>query len=207
MGASVLRVAVMLMALSGAAAAHADAVDTLRAFARDVKSGDAAFTQTVTSPDGKKTKTSSGTFQFARPDRFRFAYTKPFEQTIVGDGKKVWIHDPDLNQVSSRPMNAALGATPAALLAGDSIERDFALKALPDRDGLAWVEAVPKAKEGATFQSVKVGFRGKELAAIDITDGFGQRSLLAFTNVQANAALPPGTFTFTPPAGADVIEQ
>lgn len=193
--------------LLGAAAAHADAVQTLRDFARDVKSAEATFTQTVTSPDGKKTKTSSGRFAFARPDRFRFTYTKPFEQTIVGDGKRVWIHDPDLNQVSSRPMNAALGTTPAALLAGDSLERDFALRPLPDRDGLSWVEATPKAKEGATFQSVKVGFRGSQLAAIDITDSFGQRSLLAFGDMQTNAAVAPEAFRFTPPAGADVIEQ
>ena len=207
MGASVLRVAVMLMALTGATVAHGDAVDTLRGFARDVKSGSASFTQTVTSPDGKKTKTSSGTFQFARPDRFRFVYTKPFEQTIVGDGQKVWIHDPDLNQVSSRPMNAALGSTPAALLAGDSLERDFELKPLPDRDGLSWVQATPKAKEGATFQSLAVGFRGKELASIDITDSFGQRSVLRFSNVASNAPVAPEVFRFSAPAGADVIHQ
>ena len=101
-------------------AARADAVDTLRSFVRDVKSGHAAFTQTVTSPDGAKKKTSSGTFDFARPNRFRFVYAKPFEQTIVGDGEKVWIYDADLNQVSSRKLGQALGATPAALLAGGS---------------------------------------------------------------------------------------
>ena len=190
-----------------AGVAHADAVDTLREFAREVKSGKADFTQTVSSPDGKKTKTSSGRFEFARPDRFRFTYTKPFEQTIVGDGQKVWIHDPDLNQVSSRPMNAALGATPAALLAGGALERDFDLKPLPDRDGLSWVQAMPKAREDATFQSLKVGFRGKELAAIDITDSFEQRSLIRFSNVGTNVPIAPETFRFTPPPGADVIEQ
>ena len=194
-----------LMLVAGVA--QADAADTLREFARDVKSGKAAFTQTVSSPDGKKTKTSSGSFEFVRPNRFRFAYTKPFEQTIVGDGQKVWIHDPDLNQVSSRPMNAALGATPAALLAGSALERDFELSALPDRDGLSWVQAVPKAKDGAAFQSLKVGFRGKELAAIDITDSFGQRSLLQFSQVVSNPSLGAETFRFVPPAGADVIEQ
>jgi outer membrane lipoprotein carrier protein len=202
-----MRALLLAAALLVASTAQADAVDMLRAFARDVKSGSANFTQTVTSPDGKKTKTSSGTFQFARPDRFRFVYTKPFEQTIVGDGKKVWIHDPDLNQVSSRPMNAALGSTPAALLAGDSLEKDFELKPLPDKDGLSWVQAIPKVKEGATFQNLAVGFRGKELAAIDITDSFGQRSVLRFSNVASNAAVAPEVFRFTVPKGADVVEQ
>src|SRR3990167_1393064 len=115
--------------LLGAAtlAAQADAVDTLREFTRDVKSGRAAFTQTVTSPDGAKKKSSTGSFEFSRPNRFRFAYSKPFEQLIVSDGQKVWLHDIDLNQVSVRQLDQALGATPAALLAGGSLERDFEL--------------------------------------------------------------------------------
>ena len=113
-----------------AAAAHADAVDALREFVRDVKTGRAAFTQAVTSPDGAKKKTSSGSFEFARPNRFRFAYTKPFEQLIVADGQKVWIYDADLNQVSVRTMDKALGATPAALLAGAALDKDFELQRL-----------------------------------------------------------------------------
>jgi outer membrane lipoprotein carrier protein len=187
-------------------AAKADSVDTLKEFVRDVKTGRAQFTQTVTSQDGKKTKTTSGSFEFSRPNRFRFAYAKPFEQTIVGDGQKVWIYDADLNQASSRKIGAALGATPAALLAGGSLEKDFELAALPAKDGLEWAQATPKAKDGA-FKSVQVGFRGKELAAIEIIDAFGQRSLLQFKQFAAGVAIAPEVFTFTPPAGADVIEQ
>jgi len=187
-------------------AAKADAVDTLKEFVRDVKTGRAQFTQTVTSPDGKKTKNSSGSFEFSRPNRFRFAYAKPFEQTIVGDGQKVWIYDADLNQASSRKIGAALGATPAALLAGGSLDKDFDLAALPARDGLDWAQATPKAKDGA-FKSVQVGFRGKELAAIEIIDAFGQRSLLQFKQFAPGVTIAPEAFTFTPPAGADVIEQ
>lgn len=195
---------VLLGALSFAA--RADAVDTLKNFVRDVKTGRAAFTQVVTQPDGAKKKTSSGTFEFSRPNRFRFAYTKPFEQLIVADGQKVWIYDTDLNQVSSRKLSNALGATPAALLAGGSLEQDFALAALPAKDGLDWAQATPKAKDGA-FQAVRIGFRGKELAAVEIVDSFGQRSLLTFTQFEPNVALPADSFKFTPPAGADVIEQ
>lgn len=187
-------------------AAHADAVDTLRDFVRDVKSGRAAFTQVVTSPDGARKKSSSGSFEFARPNRFRFAYAKPFEQLIVADGRKVWIHDIDLNQVSSRRLAQALGATPAALLAGGSLDDEFALSALPAKDGLEWAQATPKAKDGP-FQSVAIGFRGKDLAALEIIDSFGQRSLLRFRDFAANVPIPPERFVFTPPPGADVIEQ
>jgi outer membrane lipoprotein carrier protein len=188
------------------AAAHADAVDTLKNFVTHVKTGHAAFTQTVTSPDGAKKKTSSGTFDFSRPNRFRFTYAKPFEQVIVADGQKVWIHDTDLNQVSSRQFTQALGATPAALLAGGSLEKDFTLSALPAKDGLEWAQALPKAKDG-TFQSVRIGFKGQDLSAIEIVDSFGQRSYLQFTQLVANAPVSPELFKFTVPKGADVIEQ
>ena len=189
-----------------AAAAHADAVDALRDFVRDVKTGRANFTQTVTSPDGAKKKTTSGSFEFSRPNRFRFVYTKPFEQTIVGDGQKVWIYDADLNQASSRKMSQALGATPAALLAGGALEKDFDLSAQPAKDGLEWVQALPKSKEG-TFQSLRIGFKGKTLAALEILDNFGQRSMLQFSDVGANVAVAPEAFHFTPPKGAEIVEQ
>ena len=205
------------LGLAAGPARAADAVDALKAFVRDVKTGEATFTQTVTSPDGAKKRTSSGRFAFSRPNRFRFVYEKPFEQTIVGDGRKVWIYDPDLNQASSRPIGDALGATPASLLAGGSIDdRDFALKALPDRDGLSWAEAVPRAKGGAAagdapnatmFQSMRFGFRGAELAAVEIVDSFGQRSLLQFSGLRTNVPIAAETFRFVPPKGADVIEQ
>jgi outer membrane lipoprotein carrier protein len=191
-------------------AAHADAADTLRAFIRDVNSGRAQFTQTVTSPDGTKKKTSTGSFEFARPNRFRFAYAKPFEQLIVADGQKVWIFDADLNQASSRKFTSALGATPAALLAGGSLDKDFDLTAVPAKDaakdGLEWVQANPKAKDGS-FKSVRVGFRGKDLAAVEIVDAFDQRSLLQFSQFTPGVSFGPDAFRFTPPPGADVIEQ
>ena len=143
---SVRAVAWLACALLSAASvtARADAVDALKSFVQDVKTGRATFTQTVTSPDGGKTKTSSGSFEFARPDRFRFAYTKPFEQLIVADGQKVWIYDADLNQVSARKFSQALGTTPAALLAGGDLARDFDVIAEPSKDGLDWAKATPK---------------------------------------------------------------
>jgi outer membrane lipoprotein carrier protein len=189
-----------------ASAAQADAVDQLREFARDVKSGAAPFTQTVTSADGAKRKISSGQFEFQRPNRFRFSYTQPFEQTIVADGAKVWIYDADLNQASSRALAKAIGATPAALLAGTALEQDFVLGNDGTNDGLEWAKATPKAKD-APFRSMRVGFRGKALAAVEVVDAFGQRSLLQFGAMAANQPVAAERFRFVPPPGADVIEQ
>jgi outer membrane lipoprotein carrier protein len=199
-----LSLAVVLLA--AAVVAQADAVDTQRDFVRDVKSGRSAFSQTVTSTDGARKKTSSGQFEFLRPGRFRFNYTKPFEQLIVADGVKVWIYDADLNQASSRKLAQALGATPAALLTGASLDTDFVLTPQPAKDGLDWALATPKAKDGP-FQSMRVGFKGRELSTVEIVDSFGQRSLLQFSRFEANVALDAARFNYTPPAGADVIEQ
>ncbi|MBT9492126.1 MAG: outer membrane lipoprotein chaperone LolA [Paucibacter sp.] len=201
-----LKVLLALLVLSLAGQVRADAVGALKDFVREVKSGRAQFSQTVTSPDGARSKSTSGSFEFQRPNQFRFAYAKPFEQLIISDGKKVWIFDPDLNQASSRKMDQALGATPAALLAGTNLERDFELKAQPSSLGLDWVQATPRQVDGG-LQSLKIGFKAKELAALEIVDGFGQRSLLRFTAVATNVSLSPERFRFVLPAGADLIEQ
>jgi outer membrane lipoprotein carrier protein len=201
-----------VLALAASTAAPAlraqagDAVDTLRRFVREVKSGQATFTQTVTAADGQRRKTSSGEFEFARPDRFRFAYRKPFEQLIVGDGQKVWLFDPELNQASSRRQGAALGSTPAALLAGGTLEPAFELSPLPAAEGLAWAMARPRDADAA-LREMRVGFRGSELAAVEVLDGFGQRTRLAFSGFKAGVALPAERFRFVPPPGADVVEQ
>jgi outer membrane lipoprotein carrier protein len=208
------QIATLIVLAGSAVAAHAaGAVDSLENFIRTAKSGKAEFTQVVTGPsrDGQagRTKTSTGTFEFQRPNRFRFVYRKPFEQTIVADGQTLWLYDVDLNQVTSRKQAKVLGTTPAALIAAapdlETLKRDFDLTALPDKDGMQWVQATPRAKEGQ-LTNMKVGFRGTDLAALDILDSFGQRSLLTFNGMQLNAGVAPDAFRFQPPQGADVVK-
>ena len=188
------------------ASAFATATDELRDFARTVKSGKSTFTQTTTAPDGKQ-KLSNGSFAFSRPNRFRFVYEKPYAQTVVGDGTKVWIYDPDLNQASSRKMGDALANTPAALIVSNDIDQAFTLADQPAaKDGLQWVVATPKQAEG-TVRTLKVGFKDHALAALEIADSFGQRSIIVFNAFEPNAKLPADTFVFVPPKGADVAEQ
>ena len=194
-------------------AAHAGAMESLEGFVRNAKTGKADFTQVITSPgrDGgaPRTKTSNGFFEFQRPNLFRFEYRKPFEQTIVADGKTVWLHDKDLNQVSQRKQSKVLAQTPAAVIAAspdiETIKRDFDLQALPDAGGMQWVQATPKVKEGQ-LTSMKVGFRGDQLAALDILDSFGQHSVLTFSGMQLNTGLNAEAFHFQPPKGADVVQ-
>ena len=198
--------------------AGAGGLESLEAFVKNVKTGRADFTQVVTAPpkDGQapRSKTSSGTFEFSRPNRFKFIYSKPFEQSIVADGQTLWLHDVDLNQVTARKQSQVLGSTPAALIAAApdlrALQADFTLADAPDSGGLQWVGATPKAKDGQ-LQTVRVGFRTgdktAELAALEILDSFGQRSLLTFNHFEVNPALPGNTFQFKPPTGADVIRQ
>ena len=193
-------------------------LDSLENFVKNTKSGRAAFTQVVTSPakEGQvaKTKTSSGTFEFLRPNRFKFVYKKPFEQNIVSDGQTLWLHDVDLNQVTARKLAQVLNGTPAAVIAAAAdlkgLEADFTLAALPDKTGLQWVQATPKTKEGQ-LQTISVGFKttdkGSELAALEILDSFGQRSLMSFSQFEVNPQLGAASFQFKPPAGSDVSRQ
>lgn len=196
----------------------AEGLKGLENFVKTTKSGRAAFTQVVTSPakDGQtaKTKTSSGSFEFLRPNRFKFIYKKPFEQSIVADGQTLWLHDVDLNQVTSRKLSQVLGGTPAAVIAAaadlKALEADFTLAPLPERAGLQWVQATPKTKEGQ-LQTISVGFsatdKGSELAVLEILDSFGQKSVMTFSQFEVNPALNGASFQFKPPAGADVIKQ
>ena len=201
-----------ILFVAGAGLAQADGLQSLEAFMQGAQAGKAEFTQTVTAPakDGQaaRSKTSSGQFSFQRPGRFKFEYRKPFEQVIVADGKTLWMYDADLNQVTQRAQAKVLDATPAAILASaanvQALRADFDLKAAPDQDGLQWVEALPKAKDGQ-LKSVRVGFAGEKLAAIDMLDSFGQRSLMRFANLQTSASLPAETFKFVAPKGADVL--
>ncbi|WP_431273843.1 outer membrane lipoprotein chaperone LolA [Variovorax ureilyticus] len=196
------------------ASASAGGMESLEAFVKNARSGRAEFTQTVTSPpkEGRaaRDKVSTGTFEFQRPGRFRFDYKKPFVQNIVADGETLWLFDADLNQVTQRQQAQALGSTPAALIASapdlKALQADFALESAPERDGLQWVKATPKSKDGQ-LQSVQIGFQGDSLAALEILDSFGQKSVLKFGKVEVNPSLPASTFRFKPPPGADVVRQ
>jgi len=205
--------------LTGAGATWASGLKSLEDFVKTVKTGQADFTQVVTSPakEGQtpRVKTSSGRFEFARPHRFKFTYVKPFAQTIVADGQTLWLYDPDLNQVTTRQQSQVLGSTPAALIASaadlKALQADFTLTDAPDKEGLQWVLAVPKSKDGQ-LQSVRVGLRVGSaevptLEVLEILDSFGQRSVLSFAGFQVNPALSAKAFEFKPPAGADVLKQ
>lgn len=194
--------------------AGAGGLSSLESFVGKVRSGRADFTQVVTAParDGQapRVKTSSGTFEFSRPDRFKFVYRKPFEQSIVADGQTLWLYDVDLNQVTARKQAQVLGSTPAALIAAApdlrALQANFSLAEAPERDGLQWVLATPRAKD-TQLQSISVGLRAGELAVLEILDSFGQRSVLSFSEFQVNPVLPGKTFEFKPPVGTDVIRQ
>jgi len=190
-----------------AATASASGLDDFLAFNAATKTATARFEQQVFDRAGKVVERAAGTFAFQRPGKFRWTYEKPHQQVLVGDGARLWIHDPDLNQVTVKRIDAAISSTPAALLAGrDDITRLFTLRDAGAADGLNWVEALPKAQDTG-FERVRLGLQGKALAAMELHDQLGGRTLLRFSELKANAPVAPATFTFKPPAGADVLED
>ena len=195
-----------LLLLLCALPAHADVVADLQSILGNLRAMQGEFTQTVINRSGK-TQISNGSFAIQRPGKFRWNYRKPYEQLIVGDGKDVWLYDPDLNQVTVKKIDKALDSSPAALLSGDNhLEKRYKMKALPSRDGLTWVEALPKQTDN-NFNQVRIGFSGKEIRRMELEDSFGQTTRIEFRSVIINGKLNAAQFRFSPPKGADVVRQ
>ena len=185
--------------------AEAGAIDQLSRFLQDTRTLKADFAQVVVARGGRKPQESSGTVAISRPGKLRWEILKPYPQLVVGDGEKIWIHDPELKQVTVRKAGQALGGSPAALLAGrNELEREFVLAEAGEADGLAWVEATPKQSDSG-FEKVRLGFAGADLRAMELHDNFGQVTHIRFSKLVRNPDLPADTFRFEPPAGADVI--
>jgi outer membrane lipoprotein carrier protein len=185
----------------------AGSIEKLRAFAEQTRSARASFTQTVRDNHGATVQTASGRIEFQRPGRFRWEYEKPYQQTLVGDGEKLWVYDKDLNQVTVKKLEGALGSSPAALLAGSNeIDQYYNLDAKGTKSGLDWLEAFPR-DEDSMFSKVRMGFKGNTLDTMELFDHLGQVTVIRFSKLERNPKLAAGLFTFTPPAGADVMED
>jgi chaperone LolA len=195
--------------------AQAGAIDKLKTFIATTHSAQADFTQQVLDQNGNQIQNASGIMQFQRPGKFRWTYQKPYKQLIVGDGSKFWLYDADLNQVTVRKLDAALGSSPAALLSGSNeIERGFTLTESGKRDGLEWLQATPKGKgpgnaeQDSSFNSILMGFNAQaDLVVMELSDMFGHKTVLRFSAMQRNPKFSAQLFKFTPPKGADVLSD
>jgi outer membrane lipoprotein carrier protein len=186
---------------------NAAAIERFKAFAKGTQTARGSFEQKVYDRDKRLSQESKGSFVFNRPGKFRWVYDKPVDQVIVGDGERVWIYDRGLAQVTVRKLARALGSTPAALLAGSTdVDAAFDLSEAGAKEGIEWLEAKPKDRE-AGFERIRMGFDAKGLQAMELTDNFGQTTLLRFTSLQPNAKVDPKEFRFEPPKGADVLGE
>ena len=188
--------------------AHAGGIDKLKQFIAATHSAEANFTQVVLDQGGHRIQSASGLMQFQRPGKFRWTYQKPYAQIIVGDGAKFWLYDADLNQVTVKKLDAALGSSPAALLSGSNeIERGFTLTESGSQDGLDWLQANSKTQDGS-FEKILMAFNANaELTIMELNDAFGHKTVLRFSNMRHNPKIAPQQFQFTPPKGADVLGE
>jgi len=181
--------------------------ERLRAFTSDLVSLKARFRQTVFDEQHQPTEDSRGIVYLQRPGRFRWSYTEPYPQEIVADGKRVWIYDSELAQVTVKRLNLALGQTPALLLTTrQPLEKSFFIKELGSKDGLAWLELKPRRAD-ATFTSMRLALDSQALRIMELTDSFGQRTEIRFSAIEKNPRIAPSRFVFSPPAGTDVIKD
>ena len=184
---------------------NAASLDRFTEFMAKTQTATSEFQQKVYDRNKKLVQESKGTLTFSRPGKFRWTYAKPYPQLIVGDGQRVWIYDEDLQQVTVRKLDQALGSTPAALLAGNNEAiKAFNLTDKGTRDGLEWVDAAPRSQD-ANFSRISMGFGASGIEAMELVDNFGQVTQLRFTGFKRNPSVDAGQFRFTPPKGADVI--
>ena len=204
---SVACMALIILLSFVAPQARAGALEDLRAFSAGTTSARGEFVQQTLNASGRASSGSSaGTFAFARPGKFRWEVTRPFEQLVVMDGQKVHFFDKDLRQVTVRKASEAVGATPAALLFGSAaLDATFTLTDAGEAEGLAWLEAVPRKRDSG-FELIRIGFRAGLPVAMEVKDAFGQTTRYAFRNIERNPRLDAALFRFTAPEGVDVIE-
>ena len=197
----IVRTAVLLGLCAGAVGmAQAGAIEDLQNFNRDFQSASGNFTQQV---KGKSVKSSSGSFVFSRPGKFRWTYSKPYQQILVSDGKTLTMYDKDLKQVTKRSLGSAIGSSPAAVLFGSGdLSQNFTLTDAGERDGRSWVHAKPKGQ--SSFSSVNIGMKNGVPDAVVLYDNLGQTTILFFSGFTKNPGVSAGTFSFTPPAGTRV---
>lgn len=201
-----LRALVLALALAPAASYAADAVTRVDAYLASLRTLTAGFSQVVHDKRGLVTDRATGQLSISRPNRFRWDYREPYEQTIVADGRKLWLYDPDLQQVTVRLLEQGLGATPAMLLSGAGKVGDaFTSGTVEQRGDWTWYRLLPKQR-GSDFERVSLAFdRNNELAAMELVDKLGQTTSIEFAQVRRGAKLDDEVFTFVPPRGADVI--
>lgn len=204
-----LFLSLLLTGLNGVHAADkADSgIDSLRRFFAQVDSFSARFHQVVLDERLNPLQESSGMLWIERPNKFRWDYEKPYKQQIVADGKKLWVYDVGLQQVSVRQLSGGLGDTPAMLLAGKGrLEDNFALKPLSAQNEIEWVQLTPRRKDGG-YEDIRVGFRQGKLRALEMVDGFGHLTRVTLESSRENARIESSRFSFTPPEGVDVVGE
>lgn len=184
---------------------HAGAIEDLQRFNADTDGISGTFSQTVQSRN--KTENTSGTFSILRPGRFKWEYTRPYRQTIVGDGRHIWLYDIDLAQVNKTDQARTIGGSPAAILSDkNALAANYTLAEDGSSNGIEYVLATPK-NDGGSYQSIRIGFKNGTLAQMQLKDSFGNQTTIRFSNLNNRPNLNPNNFRFTPPAGVDVLEQ
>lgn len=180
--------------------------DRVDRFMQGLTGLEATFKQVLRDSRGQIAEQSSGTLKVSRPDRFRWDYASPHAQVIVSDGTRLWLYDPDLEQVTVRAVDQSLAGTPAMLLSGGGNLRDaFTVERVEQAsEGTFWVQLTPKRGD-TDFRRVRLGFRGDALKFMELEDKLNQTTVLEFIDLKRNPALAAGQFAFKPPPGADVI--
>lgn len=184
--------------------AWADATDELSRLLQPLESLSGKFQQTLTDERGEVLQKSNGNFSVQRPGKLRWKTGEPFPQLLVTNNKQLWLYDPDLEQVTIRPVDDRMKETPALLLGGKVEEIRGSFNVSSD-DGA--YQLTPKRAE-APFKTMEIRFGKKGLpSTMTVRDSMGQTTKIEFSGMEANPRLSAAMFNFDPPAGTDVIRD
>lgn len=195
-----------ILLITGSSLLHAQtATQQLRDFVQNINAASGHFSQRTVDAQGKQRPEQNGEFAFKRPGKFKWQVLRPYEQLVLSDGKQLFQYDPDLNQLTQRGVDAAIGTSPAAILFGSGqLDQNFDLKERPDAENLQWLRATPKGSD-AGFEYVDIGFHQGQPAKLILLDAFGQQTLIELSEMKTNVLFNAEDFRFTPPADVDVV--
>jgi len=183
----------------------ATGLEQLNHFHDRVKSFSADFSQVLKDASGNKVQESSGKVWIKRPGLFRWEYNNPYPQVIVADGQRIWIHDPELDQVTVKKESEAIGNAPSLVLSGKyPLSRDFTLKEVNRGDQYQWVSLTPK-QDDADFKEISVAFSKQTMTILELKDNLGQRTQITFKGLKMDSAIDDSRFKFSIPPGTDLI--
>lgn len=188
---------------------YAAAAGDLSALLNEVHTMLADFTQTIYDNHGKAIQQSHGNMALSRPGKFRWEIKKPIPQLIIANETRLWIYDPDLEQVTIKALHQATGQSPALLLSQENatLDKDYTITQVQNDSSHAQSFSLIPRDADSMLASVQMEFVNHQLHGMRLEDHLGHITSIQFNDIRTNMSLSSSLFTFKKPPKVDVIDE